>query len=247
MTDSIAREKNVLEFNADAASNKGYLYSTSDKLSCVIANRRITEAILSLTVIAGKKVIDIGCGDGVYSIELLQAGAAEVFGVDAAKSAIECARIKARGLNRIAFQTIDIYRVDEPEKRYDVAIVRGILHHLYDVKRAIDRICRVADEIIVIEPNGNNPVLKILEKISSYHIEHEEKSYPPVLLDRWFEACGGKIINSLYIGLVPMFCPDLLVKGFKKLEPIIEKLPGIRNICCGQYIQQIRMFEKGPL
>jgi hypothetical protein len=47
----------------------------------------------------------------------------------------------------------------------------------YQIEKAIQIICNIADEIIVAEPNGYNPVLKIMEKVSPYHIQHEEKSY----------------------------------------------------------------------
>lgn len=237
----MVKEKSVSEFNADVDANDGYLYSTSDRLSCVMANRRISDAVIELADLDGKRVLDIGCGDGVYSIELLHAGAQEVVGVDAAEKAIECAQKKAEGLQGIRFQTSDIYRLEKPEELYDVVIVRGILHHLYEADKAIEVISRLAREIVILEPNGFNPVLKILEKVSPYHVEHEEKSYAPTRLNRWFERCGGKVIASRYINLVPMFCPDLLARFLKKLEPVVEALPGLRNVCCGQYLLKIKM------
>ena len=237
----MTKEKSVSEFNADIDANAGYLYSTTKRLSCRIANQRITDAILDIAMIRGKRVIDIGCGDGTYTIELLQAGAGEVVGVDAAESAVECARGKAKGLNKIFFHTADIYSLGEPEKRYDIAILRGILHHLYEVEKAIRCISNVADEIIVLEPNGYNPALKILEKFSRYHVEHEEKSYSPSKLNQWFESTGGTVVDSRYIGFVPMFCPDFMAKSLKLVEPIVEAIPGVRNICCGQYLQKICM------
>ena len=39
--------------------------------------------------------------------------------------------------------------------------------------------------MFVIEPNGYNPVLKVLEKVSRYHIEHEERSFFPATLHAW--------------------------------------------------------------
>lgn len=236
------RERSVAEFNADIDVNDGYLYSTSNKLSCSMANQRISEAIIDMAGFDGKRVLDIGCGDGTYTVEILKAGAAEVLGIDGAENAIKCAERKANNLKKIHFQTADIYKLEKPEKRYDLAVVRGILHHLYEVVAAIEVISRVADEIIILEPNGFNPVLKVLEKVSPYHIEHEEKSYAPTHLDRWFEKCGGKIVDSSYIGLVPMFCPNYFARVLKKIEPIVEALPGIRNICCGQYLLKIKML-----
>ncbi len=239
--DDMVKEKSVAEFNADIDANNGYIYSSSTKLSCVMANNRISEAVISLAEPNGKRVLDIGCGDGVYTMELLRAGAREVVGVDAAAKAILCARHKAEGLENIHFYTADIYNLQPPSRPYDIAVVRGILHHLYEAEKAIAMISRMAAEIVVLEPNGYNPVLKVLEKVSPYHREHEEKSYPPSRLNRWFTRCGGTVVASYYIGLVPMFCPDYAARLLKKTEPLIEALPGVRNICCGQYLLKIRM------
>ena len=99
----------------------------------------------------------------------------------------------------------------------------------------------MAKQIIVVEPNGYNPVLKVIEKVSRYHRQHEERSYRPSQLDRWFEDRGGRIESSQYIGLVPMFCPDLFARLCKSVERIVECTPLLRSFCCGQYVQKIAM------
>jgi SAM-dependent methyltransferase len=242
----MADERNVQAFNQDVESNEGYLYTSGDKLSCRLSNARMTRAILELGDVRGKRIIDIGCGDGTYTAELAVAGAASVLGVDAADVAVDRARERCAGQANVSFDVVDIYSLAEPagpgsDGKFDLAVVRGILHHLYDVERAIERISKVAHEIVVLEPNGYNPVLKAIEKLSPYHVEHEEKSYAPRNLDRWFENCGGRIEASEYVGLVPMFCPDAFARICKLAEPLVEKIPGLRAIGCGQYVQRIKM------
>jgi 2-polyprenyl-3-methyl-5-hydroxy-6-metoxy-1,4-benzoquinol methylase len=237
----MATERNIDEFNHDVESNDGYLYSNTDKLSCQLANKRLSDAVIQMTNITKKKVIDIGCGDGTYTMELYAQKPAYLLGVDAAESAIECARKKSQDFDNIHFEVGDIYNLDN-DVRFDVAIVRGVLHHLDDVERAISSISKIADEIIIIEPNGYNPVLKVIEKTSKYHIEHDEKSYFPHSLDRWFNKNGGKVIKSKYCGLVPMFCPDAMAKFLKKIEPIIESVFLLRQLSCAVYVQKI-VFE----
>lgn len=233
------QEKNVTAFNADVAMNQGYLYSNTEKLSCNLANQRISQAIHHLLGdISGKKIIDVGCGDGTYTLEFLKLQPAYIHGFDASEAAIALAKQKAVGFNNIHFSQMDIYTLVTVE-RYDVAIVRGLLHHLYEVEKAISVLSKVAKEIIVIEPNGYNPILKIIEKTSHYHIEHEEKSYLPSSLDKWFRVNGCRISQSTYIGLVPMFCPDTMAKICKFFEPFIERIPLLCHIACGQYAMKI--------
>ncbi len=114
---------------------------------------------------------------------------------------------KIGGLKKIQFRTGDIYKVDSLKGRFEIAVARGILHHLYDLPKAVRALSLVADEIIVVEPNGYNPILKMIEKISNYHIEHEEKSYFPFSLRHEFERNGGKSPRGSYRGLVPFFAP----------------------------------------
>ncbi|MES9903749.1 MAG: methyltransferase domain-containing protein [Sedimenticola sp.] len=236
----MTKERNVEEFNKDTLEGGGYKY-TSDKLSCSFANRRISNSVFGMTDFKGKRVLDVGCGDGTYTLELISRGATEVLGIDAAEDAVRLASERALGLglDNVSFKVADIYSLHENLGRYDIAVVRGILHHLYNVQDAISNIVNVADEIIVVEPNGFNPVLKIIEKLSLYHRAHEEKSYSPSSLDAWFEQFGGKVLESEYIGLVPMFCPDWFARKLKSVEPAFESIPLIRNICCGQYVQKV--------
>jgi 2-polyprenyl-3-methyl-5-hydroxy-6-metoxy-1,4-benzoquinol methylase len=194
---------------------------------------------LALAHVEGRRVIDVGCGDGTYSAELKRAGAAEVLGIDAAAEAVASARRRAAGTPGLHFEVMDTLEIEAADEPFDVAVVRGLLHHLYDVEEAIARISKLAPEIIVLEPNGYNPVLKVIERVSPYHVRHEEKSYAPHRLDRWFARHGGRIEERAYIGLVPFFCPDWMARILKAVEPIVEATPLLRSIACGQYVLKI--------
>ena len=236
----MSEESSTPEFNTDVLRHGGYVYSTSQQLSCRLSNQRMTETVLSLAQVEGRRVIDVGCGDGTYSSELARAGAREVLGTDAATEGIESARRRFSDQPNLAFEVMDVHSM-ELEERFDVAVVRGLLHHLSEVTQAIERIGSLADEIIVVEPNGYNPVLKIIEKLSPYHVRHDEKSYTRRKLDRWFRSCGGDIEHSVFINLVPMFCPELVARICKWIEPAVERTPVLASFACGQYVMKIRM------
>ncbi len=235
------QEKNIDTFKSDIIKNGSYQYSNNKKLSSLLSSTRTTNIIhKTLGCVKGKKIIDIGCGDGIFTQELLALNPDFVTGVDPNDAAIAVAKKKMAHIKNIEFQVIDVYQIP-PIKKYDIAIIRGVLHHLDQVEKAIEIICNIADEIIVAEPNGYNPVLKIMEKISPYHILHEEKSYAPRKLDKWFKNNGGIIDKSMYVGFVPLFCPDFLAKILNFCEPYLEKTPLLRNFSCGQYIQKIQI------
>ncbi len=88
--------------------------------------------------------------------------------------------------------------------------------------------------MILLEPNGNNPVLKILENLSRYHIEHEERSFSPARIRLWLREAGFNVRSSQVVNVVPMFCPDSMARVLNTLAPIVEGIPGLRNVVCGQ-------------
>lgn len=234
-------EKNIGTFRSDVIENGGYQYSKTEKLSSKLSSTRTSKVIHQvLGPIKGKRIVDIGCGDGIFTQELLALNPGFVTGIDPNDAAIAVAKKNMADIKNVEFHVMDVYQIP-PIKKYDIAIIRGVLHHLYEVEKAIQIICNIADEIVVAEPNGYNPVLKIMEKVSPYHIQHEEKSYAPRKLDKWFKNNGGIITESLYVGFVPLFCPNFLAKILNFFEPFFEKTPLLRTFSCGQYIQKIQL------
>lgn len=90
--------------------------------------------------------------------------------------------------------------------------------------------------MIIHEPNGNNPGLKIIEKTSRYHIGHHEKSYGTRQMKRWLGAAGAAVAYSKTAGFVPMFCPDWLARAMKVIEPAVEGTPVFRSLACAVHV-----------
>ena len=223
-------------FNRDVAIRGGYSYTTNASLSSRLANQRLTDVALEIVNFRGQMVIDIGCGDGTYTLELYDRGQpAGMHGVEPAQKAIEIARQRIAG-RQIHFGVHSAYELPHAANSFDVAHLRGVLHHLDRPVDALREAFRVARTLVVIEPNGYNPMLKILERFSRYHIEHNEKSYAPLTLDRWISRLGGAVRVRRWVGLVPFFCPDWMARSLKAIEPVVEQLPLINAIGCAQYV-----------
>jgi len=236
----ITVKKNVSQFDEDVRRTGSYAY-TSDRLSSQLANSRHSESIANSFDFAGKKVLDLGCGDGTYTLEYPALGVKEVVGVDPAVVAIEAANEKARKLGldaTVKFEVGNIYALESylVENRFDCIVLRGVLHHLPDPARAIAGLANFRGTIVVLEPNGNNPVLKVIEKTSRYHIEHEERSFSPALIQSWLTTAGFQITSCKLFNLVPMFCPDWMAKVLRVIGPFVERVPLLRHIACGSSI-----------
>lgn len=244
-------DPSVDPFTADIAANAGYLYTTNATLSSRLANRRLTDASLAVGDFASRRVVDIGCGDGTFTLDLFDAtGATCVSGLDPAENAVRVAHGKV-GDRPITFVVGSAFELPYRSGSFDVAYLRGVLHHMTRPVEALREALRVATMVVVVEPNGYNPVLKVLERCSSYHIEHKEQSYPPRRLDRWVRDLGGTVERRQFAGLVPMFCPDWMARATKRIEPLVERLPVIRNIGCAVYVfsatNQRRVAPGGPV
>jgi hypothetical protein len=74
----------------------------------------------------------------------------------------------------------------------------------------------------VIEPNGWNPVLKVIERVSAYHRAHGERSWRSSVIDGWLRAAGYVPEERAYAGLVPFFCPAPAARLLKAVEPLVE-------------------------
>lgn len=232
-------------FAKDAREQGSYTY-TVDRLSSRTSNERINAAMFAFGLLNGKTVIDVGCGDGTYTAELFKGGAISVLGVEPGAEAVDVAIAKNAllGGRKPEFQVCNAYDLEGLGRTFDVAVLRGVIHHIPDPLRGIRQVCKVARDVLVIEPNGYNPVLKIIEQVSPYHREHQELSYTRATLARWFAEAGAELRDDTYIGLVPFFCPDWMVRPLKVMEGLVEALPVARALMCGQIVMHFSTEPK---
>jgi ubiquinone/menaquinone biosynthesis C-methylase UbiE len=209
---------NVDVFTRDVEANAGYLYTTNTRLSSRLATNRSTDAILQTAAFRDRSVLDMGCGDGFYTLRFFDRGRPRALvGADAADQAIRTASARANG-RPVRFVVADAHRLPFADDSFDVVLVQSILHHDDDPAAMIKEAFRLAPTIVIHEPNGNNPGLKIIERVSSYHREHNEKSYSSRQLARWIKNAGGLVSLRRYAGFVPMFAPDPVAKLMKVFE-----------------------------
>lgn len=127
----------------------------SDSLAWRWINRVLRKAIFARYEIAmresgdvtGKAILDIGCGSGVYSIELARRGARRVLGLDFSEPMLEIARRAARQAGvgpAVDFQRGEFLAHDFGGETFDVAIAMGVFDYLEEAQPFLSKMARLS-------------------------------------------------------------------------------------------------------
>lgn len=119
--------------------------------------RRIVQLATDLTgrPPADLRVLDLGCGEGVYSIELALAGA-DVVAVDARTERMEQGMAVAarHGLENVRFEVADARRITrETHGDFDVVLLLGLLYHFDapEVFEVLTNVRDLADRLLLVD------------------------------------------------------------------------------------------------
>lgn len=126
------------------------------------------------------RILDLGCMEGLYSIELAKLGA-EVTGVDIAEGHLRKANFakQALGLLNVEFHRDDVRNVAiETYGAYDIVLMNGILHLLDapDLLRFLERISELTTHTLYID----TPVS--VEKVSGLETKNFALTLPSLLI-----------------------------------------------------------------
>ncbi|MDB5807265.1 MAG: Class SAM-dependent methyltransferase [Betaproteobacteria bacterium] len=82
--------------------------------------------------LAEKRVADIGCGGGIYSLAWQALGAGSVRGVDFSAQMVTAAREKSAGVDNVSFSQGDATASGLEGESTDIVFERALIHHLKD-------------------------------------------------------------------------------------------------------------------
>lgn len=109
------------------ASENKESYATRD------ADQTWVDAIAARAAPHGKRVLDIGCGGGIYTRAWANLGAASVTGVDFSAVMLEAAAEHCHGIPNVAFHRGNATATGLPDGSADIVFERAVIHHVPDM------------------------------------------------------------------------------------------------------------------
>ncbi|MCS6861568.1 MAG: glycosyltransferase [Abditibacteriales bacterium] len=156
-----------------------------------------------------RKVLDIGCGQGVF-LEVLREQGCDPEGVDIDPEMVALAR--AKGLTVHCGDLLSF--LEERENAYDGIYAANIIEHFNgrDATRLMllcARALRPDGVLVMVTPNFRHPLVR--EEVFWLDITHV-RPYPPALLAKMMESVGLKVAD---IGTCPEGLNDVYIAGVK--------------------------------
>ncbi len=145
--------------------------------------------------VAGKTVLDFGCGNGENSLPLVNRGA-RVIGLDVSEDLLDLARrrLALHGLGRRAtFLAGSAHDLPLPDNSVDAVMGIAILHHL-DLElaaREVHRVLKPGAVAVFQEPVRNSKLLKAVRAMIPYRSE-EVSDYERPLTDLELRQFGAR-------------------------------------------------------
>jgi len=133
-------------FDAIYRTDKGVLQRCVDGLFRGVVQQRFDLALDWCPDVAGKRVLDAGCGSGRYCVELARRGA-DVTGIDLADAMVAMSRQAASEAGvaaRCDFSVADVFAWCAPH-HFDVSLGIGFFDYIADPARMLMRLREVTD------------------------------------------------------------------------------------------------------
>jgi SAM-dependent methyltransferase len=176
-----------------------------------------------LPKIKGSKVLDLGCGDGLFGKELLELGAYYYKGIDGSEKMAQQANINLQGLpTSIVCQNLD--EVEFESNQYNVITSRLVFHYLPNIQPLFEKV------YTSLVPGGHfvfsvqHPVITSYmshhsgkEKRGHWLVDHYFRSGERV--ESWMEHSVVKYHRTIEEYLSTALYCGFTIKGMKEGKP----------------------------
>jgi SAM-dependent methyltransferase len=119
--------------------------------------RYFFEPLLALCggTLEGKRVLDLGCNAGYWSLLAAEAGAEHVLGIDGRQMHVDQSElvfeIKGIARDRYEFMCANVFDADLEGRQFDIVLCLGLMYHVSKPMELLELISKVNTDIAVID------------------------------------------------------------------------------------------------
>lgn len=207
------------------------------------AERRAQLLISRANVVPGRKVLEIGCGTGVFTSKLAETNAT-IWAIDISLELLDMAKARCQ---QAEFRVADVEDLPFGDALFDAVVGSSILHHLNlePALREIRRVLKVGGRMAFAEPNMMNPqimatmIIPLLRTLSGF-------SPSEMAFFKW-EISGllrklsfSNVVVEPYDFLHPAV-PLSIIPLVGRMGLILEKMPLLKEIAGSLFIMADKM------
>ena len=190
----------------------------------VRARRRAAIILEGATIDRSSRVIEIGCGTGLFTAAFAQSGA-DIVAVDISRDLLEIAA--QRNLTNVRFVGKN-FEDCELEGPFDAAIGSSVLHHL-DIERALPKIfslLKPGGRFSFAEPNMLNPQIYCERHFRRFfpQVSPDETAFVRLQLRRRLEAAGFEDVRIRPFDWLHPATPPAFISAVSKVGQVLERV-----------------------
>ncbi len=197
------------------------------------AERRANYFLTLSGMNASSKVLEIGCGTGLFTEKVSKCGA-QIIATDLSEDLLLVARKK--NIPNCIFEEADAHQLKYADAAFDIVFGSSILHHL-DMEvslKEVYRVLKAGGSMVFAEPNMLNPQILIQKNIPFIKKwlgdSPDETAIVRWKLSKLLNNIGFKEIKIVPYDFLHPYTPEPLIGLVKAVGNAIEKTPVLREI-----------------
>lgn len=235
---------------ADLIDVDGLLVRESFEAATAVENRYALER---LQPVAGRRLLDLGCGAGETSVYLASQGA-RVVATDISRRMLQVTRALAlKHGQQVVTQQAVAERLPFADESFDLVFGNGVLHHveIRGALREIHRVLRPGGRAAFIEPLPYNPVIEVYRRLADANRTPTERPFRFTELDyarTLFRSVDHREfwLVSLYIFLHFFFVERVSPSKVRYWKKVIEDAPKYERLVTRLYRWDERLLRWAP-
>lgn len=198
-------------------------------------------AMLGSHIRQGMKVLEVGCGTGYFTKELVKTDAL-ITAIDISPDLLEVAKSIVKSRN-VSFKVENAYSLTFEDHSFDSIIGSSVLHHL-EIDRALTEFYRTLKPggcLCFTEPNMLNPQL-VIQKNVFFIRRRMGESPDETAFFRWklrkkLRECGFRNIQIHPFDFLHPRTPQRLIPLIKSIGSILERMIFLKEIAGSLYVK----------